>query len=421
MEKQYVISERAHFMCPNMHFGMLLEIDAVYDSEKAQNVLWQLAEAHPFLRSTIQFENGTKKLYYKVESYSTVQITERIMDTDIWADYAEVGKKEWNVFQNGLLKVYLYPAERSFQVLFIAHHLLGDGRSVLELICAFADAYIDGRKPVYAEEHLIKCIKDLPKNSDLRGISRLLIKWANRRWKKESRNVSYEEYAEFVNHFLDENPMGYEHSIIEKTELDKIKHICKKNGISLNDYLMAKLYFAANTNKIVMGVDIREIIDCYNLGAMGNYASAIGIVCRDRCMDVLEKAKKIHGVSKKNRKNNNKLMCVLACYLNMDADLIDAMVIATLGKFESKAARFVGANIFGFNKRDGISMSNLGSVDNRNIKSALFIPPLSPSAREVIGVLTVNGKMQLTCSYYSKVISAENVKEQMGEMACLSL
>ena len=39
MEKQYVKTERAHVMCPNMHFGMVIEVNANYCLNKAQKYL----------------------------------------------------------------------------------------------------------------------------------------------------------------------------------------------------------------------------------------------------------------------------------------------------------------------------------------------------------------------------------------------
>ena len=36
MKKQYVLTERAHFMCPNMHFGMIMEIEKEFIAEKVR-------------------------------------------------------------------------------------------------------------------------------------------------------------------------------------------------------------------------------------------------------------------------------------------------------------------------------------------------------------------------------------------------
>ena len=45
--------------------------------------------------------------------------------------------------------------------------------------------------------------------------------------------------------------------------------------------------------------------------------------------------------------------------------------------------------MFGFSDGNGVSMTNLGSIDNKNILSAVFIPHLSPSTKEVIGVFDI--------------------------------
>lgn len=69
--------------------------------------------------------------------------------------------------------------------------------------------------------------------------------------------------------------------------------------------------------------------------------------------------------------------------------------------------------MFGFNPGTGVSLTNLGSIENKNLLSAVFIPPLSPSAKKVIGVLTTNGKMEVVGSFYRKKISEEEMKQQL--------
>ena len=76
-------------------------------------------------------------------------------------------------------------------MLFIAHHLLVDGRGLLEIAGEFADDYIGAIPPVYVEEALLESIDDLPEKSRLSGISKILINLANRQWEKENHAVSY--------------------------------------------------------------------------------------------------------------------------------------------------------------------------------------------------------------------------------------
>lgn len=416
MERQYILSERAHFMCPNMHYGIAAEIDDTFNETRLRASLDALADAHPFLKSTVQYEDTSSRLFYQVENVSKISIYIRDEKANIWEDYKNVGEKEWNVFDNGLLKVFVYPKDNKYQILFVAHHLLGDGRCIMELLCEYANHYVKGLIPTYVEEQLMKGISDLPKKSNLAGISRLLVKRMNRLWKKENSVVTYESYDRFVTNFAKDNPYNYQKIEISKEKLSQIKELCKDHGVSVNDFLMAKIYKITGTPKIIIAVDVREQIRCYREGSMGNYSSAIGIVCQDKSDDIMELARKVHTIVRNHREDNRKLLLVLACYLNMNPTLLDAVALATLGDFKSKAAKFVGSAMFGFAKRDGVSLTNLGKYENEHMNSAFFIPPLSPSAKEVFGVLTLNGKMEIVSSYYEKFITQQEIKRQLDAM-----
>lgn len=413
MEKQYIASERAHFMCPNMHFGILMDIKAKLNIPKIKNCLDAMADAHPFLRSIISYENGNTKLFYKVEDTSRIEINERESVHTIWEDYNSIAIKEWNVLQNGLLKVLIYPIEEGMKLLFVAHHLLGDGRCLLEIVNEFVSLYVEGIKPIYTPERLIQGMEDLPCKSELTGVSKYLIRYLNAKWRKEKKHVLYEDYARFSDQFVKDNPVSHEVIEIDQNAFLSMKKYCKEHGITINDLLMSKLYYNMNIQKIIIAADIRSKLSCYNKGSCGNYATALGIVCKGKQTDILKKAQEVHKQVKMHMESNKKLMLVLSCYLSMDEGLIDAVAIATLGDFESKAAKFVGSNMFGFLKRNGVSITNLGKINNTNISEAIFIPPASPAMIQTVGVLTVNDKMQLCSSYYQNSISGVEVKKHL--------
>ena len=413
MERQYIRSERAHFMCPNMHFGIAFQLAAEYDAQRFQFAMQALAAAHPFLNCLIaQEESG--ELYYEDTGSSTVCVTVRGGETDFWEDYHHMGEQAWDVFHSGLLKVFCYPGKRSgCHILFAAHHLLCDGRGLLQLVLEFADCYAEGKLPARVEERLIASAADLPENSGLSGISRLLVKRVNRLWRREKQALSYAQYAAFAAQFAKDNPYGYVENSMSEKRLLELRTFCHKAQVSVNDYLLAALFSAADAEKIVIGVDVRSEIACYRSGALGNYSSAIGIAYKSRKPELAEKAREIHRLVEKSRRNNRKWLLVLSCYLEMDAGLLDAAAIASLGNFKSKPAKFVGKAMFGFTPGTGVSLTNLGSIENKNLLSAVFIPPLSPSAKEVVGVLTTNGKMEVVGSFYRKKISEEEMRRQL--------
>ena len=283
-------------------------------------------------------------------------------------------------------------------VLFVAHHLLTDGRGLLELAQEFADAYVGEKNPDYAEEHLIESIEDLPEKSNLSGISKMLVRQANAQWKKENHTVSYEQYRSFAIEYGEKHPVEYKTYEADAEAVTQMKQLCKENGFTMNDLLMAHMYIETGTSKIIIASDIRDCLKKYRKGALGNYATALGIVCKTRTGDVVKKAKEVHELVQKCRKNNRRWMLVLACYFEMAPTLLDAAAISALGGFDSKAGRFVGESMFGFAKPRSYSITNLGRVDNGNIKSLLFIPPASPAAKQTLGVVTLNGTLRLCSS-----------------------
>jgi len=394
MKRQYLMSERAHFMCPNMHFGMLMELQKEYEKEKIEATLYRVAEAHPFLKSLVAYEQGTDKLYYNVTGDSRIELVVREDISTLWEDYQEISKRDWNVFENGLLKVRIYPQNGSMTVLFIAHHLLVDGRGLLEIAEEFSNDYAGGIQPVYVEEELIGSIEDLPPKSALTGISKMLVKHANKQWVKENHQVTYEQYQGFVENYAKNHPVEYKSYEVDVDEMAQMTKLCKENSFSVNDLLMAQMYLKTGTEKIIIAADIRNVFAKYRKGALGNYSTAMGIRCKAKTTDVVELAKKVHKSVQKRLQNNRALMLVLACYFEMSPTLLDAAAISALGGFESEAAKFVGGGMFGFTNPHSYSITNLGKLENSNIESLMFIPPASPAAKLTLGVVTLNGKMR---------------------------
>lgn len=397
MRRQYVLTERAHFMCPNMHFGMVVEVEKSFNLTQLQETLDRMAQAHPFLRSLIAQEEGSNQIYYKIMPVSQIVLSIRENENILWEDYQKIANQDWNVFQTGLLKVFVYPKTDGMKVLFVIHHLLADGRGGLEIAEEFANDYVANVHPIYVEEQLLEAMSDLPPKSRLSGISKFLIKQANARWNKENHTVSYEQYSNFIRSYAKEHPVEHETYVVNSDTVLQMSKSCRENGVTVNDLLMAKMYQSAKTDKVIIASDIRNSLPKYRKGALGNYATAMGIVCRAKTTDEMKLAKEVHRLVKKHMTKNQSRMLVLACYFEMEPTLLDAAAISALGGFDSKAGRFVGAGMFHMDRPKSYSITNLGKVNNQNMKSVMFIPPASPAAKLTLGIVTLNGTMR-ACS-----------------------
>lgn len=399
MVKQYLLTERAHLMCPNMCFAIVATIDAAYDSQRIKESITALEMAHPFLRALLGYDKDTNGYFYDIGEYGKTTLIEDSTDSKltiqerIFRDYKETMQKDFDLRKEGMLKIYTYDDGKNVSVLFIFHHLLTDGRGALGIVKEFVEKYVNDINPKYVEERLIASMDNLPKGSNLPLISRALIKYCNKKWKNQKQRVTYEQYHDFANNYLKKDNIKHNIDIMEEVELDEVVRQCKLAQVTINDYLLAKMFIEEDTQKIIIASDIRDKITCYETGALGNYSTAFAVTCQSSEKDPIKLAKIVHNKVNKVLSNNKLAMKVLSCYIAMDPGLIDAAAISTLGMFNSKVGRFVGAEMFGFKNQSGYSISNLGKIENSYIKSAIFIPPASPAIKKIVGVLTVNGTM----------------------------
>ena len=431
---EYLFTERAHLACPNMCFGIAASLGKAFEKERIEECLVGLAEAHPFLRSRLGYEKETNSYFYDVKEQSQVEViydgelgdvaedvggarnlsehaktieVRGAGDEDIFTSskiieqFDKLTVRDWNLFNEGLLKIAVWKTDGRTVLLLVFHHLLADGRGALGLVQEFADFYVDDIEPKAAPEHLITK-EDLPANSKLSFISQALVNHANRQWKKENLQLSYEEYHSFADKFLQEDKVGHFLEVVSSDKLTELRTQCKSHNISINDYLLAKMFTEEKADSIVMACDLRKQLSCYNQGALGNYATAFSVKLKQGksadSTDIFSLAQKVHTQIKKKLSSPKDLYLVLQCYASLEPGLLDAAMISSRGAFDSKAAKFIGISFFNYDKAKGHSITNLGKIESKNIESAFFIPPASPAIKKTQGVLTVNGVMRICTS-----------------------
>ena len=410
---EYLFTERAHLACPNMCFAIAATLAKAFDKDRIEESITKLAEAHPFLRSRLGYEKETNSYFYDVKEQSQVEVIfagefcDESGDAKIIEQFEKLIARDWNFFDEGLLKLAVWEAGDKTLLLFVFHHLLADGRGALGLVQEFADFYVDSIEPETAPEHLITK-NDLTEKSKLSFISRALVNYANRQWKKENHQLSYEEYHSFADKFLQEDFVEHSLEIVSSDKLTGLHGQCKQHNVSINDYLLAKMFAEEKTNSIVMACDLRNQLTCYNQGALGNYATAFSVKLKQgksagtmKTTDptgLFSLAKKIHNQIQKKLNSPKDFYLVLQCYASLEPGLLDAAMISSRGAFDSKTAKFIGTSFFNYDKAKGYSITNLGKIESKNIESAFFIPPASPAIKKTLGVLTVNGVMRICTS-----------------------
>ena len=399
-----IFTERAHLMCPRMCFGIVLKADRSFDEKRILETMDRLSEAHPFLNALLEYDKAKNAYAYRITGQSKVEIILKpqeaadIYARDIMDTYRQLTGRDWDLFEEGMLKAAVWKTDGGTCFLLVFHHLLADGRGALGLAEELADCYCRGITPEYAPERLIASKADLPADSGLPFISRFLVERANKDFAKENRTISYEEYHAFADAFLQKDKVQYSLSRTGAEELNAIRRHCHDGQVTVNDYLVARMMIENRVQKVIIACDLRDSLSLYRKGALGNYSTAFSVSVKKASPDPYALAKAVHARVQSILAHPGDLYLVLQCYAALDPGLLDAACIACRGNFQSRAGRFIGSLFFGFEKQNGYSVTNLGRIESRSIEAAFFIPPASPAIRKTQGILTVNDVMTVcTC------------------------
>lgn len=103
MDRQYIVTERAHFMCPNMHFGILFSIDKKYDNNKIRDVIKSLSEAHPLLKCLIA-NDSSGKIYYALQEQLEIRCSEMNSLESLEDGYRKISESGWTFIQKAYLE-----------------------------------------------------------------------------------------------------------------------------------------------------------------------------------------------------------------------------------------------------------------------------------------------------------------------------
>ena len=405
MEK--IFTERAHLMCPKMNFGIAIHINRALERDKVMDSFQVLAEDHPFLRAVLGFDETDNGFYYDVTDSSkiAVEIADETLtgidDPKLIKAYGQRTGYDWDIRKEGMLKAVSWSCGDSTVFLLVFHHLLADGRGALNLALELSNLYAEGKRHGEVKEKLITS-SDLTKGSELTSISKMLVKKANKDWEKEGNApLSYQEYHEYADCFVKKDKTEVTIVRTPASEVTEMISGCREHSVTINDLLMAKMYREEKTDKIIIAKDLREDLPCYTPNALGNYSTAFSIVIKKQSDDIWKLAEEVHKKVQKALANPRDVYLILQCYANLKPELLDAAFLAAKGAYQSKSAEFIGKTFLGLDTPSGYSITNLGKIENRNIRSACFIPPASPAIRKTIGVLTVNGEM-VSCVHFRK-------------------
>ena len=287
-------------------------------------------------------------------------------------------------------------------LVFMMHHLGGDGKSLLYFIETFMKCLSGVECEKIPFRNLLT--DDLPKESSLPFIYRILVTMWNKKWSKTRRVFDYKDMDSAYQDFWKEHKTKIIITRYEKDVLDDLLKRANKIKVSLTSYLITKMLKEnTKTGDVGLAVDARDDKN----RSMGNQVTGVSIRYTYDDQKTFDKnAKAVHQIMIKRLRSVRFRYFALQFMGKLDPTLKDAINLERAGyfnsEFTSKVAGYLG---YGEKIRD-LSVTNLTRADIvldygvNSIKEIVFVPPIVAYAKNVIGIVTTGDIMNVTRHTY---------------------
>ena len=368
--KKYIRTERANLFEPNVYISMVVKISGMVSKEAVREAVEKAYEANEATMSRIVMEDGGDAYYEKMESSGC----KFFFDSRSFITIIKESEKNPFAIQKGeLVRTYLTIENQEMVLLIHAHHLVGDGKSILILVKDVMDG-LSGKQPEYKPMFLIDQ-RFLRKKAKLRLGIRLALKKVNRKWEKVGKAFTWEDYYDVHKRYWESHSSEIE---VKTYSANELKKNCK-NGATLNSYLITDFLRKTTESKVVgIPVNIRE-----DDNGMSNQTSGISIKCQyqtDKSFE--ENLSIIHKEIYKMIRNVNMKYFILLFMGQLSPSLVDSILLQTHGCYQNKLSKKM-AGIMGYIGKEGrdLGVTNLTRINIPNdygsfrIEDILFIPP----------------------------------------------
>ncbi|HEX3076636.1 MAG TPA: hypothetical protein VHQ24_07230, partial [Lachnospiraceae bacterium] len=297
-----------------------------------------------------------------------------------------------------LVRVFILQQGDGTQILILAHHLAGDGKSIVYLIEDIMNA-LNGKHILYKEMRLLTT-ENLPRRSKIPLIMKPYINYFNSYWKRNRKVFSFHDIMTVHDIYWKQHKTVLRIEHFSNTELHQLRRKAKEADVRLTSYIIAA-FCESKAERITTGLAVDGRVDGNR--CMGNQATGITVDYRYRkSLNLTQNARRIQRKIDRKLQNTWKKYFVLKFLGLLDGTLIDAIYMYLSGIYRNhRIARFAKALGYGENSKD-FSITNLTKLDipcqygSYRIKDFLFVPPIISYGKRLIGIATLGNEMYIT-------------------------
>lgn len=300
-----------------------------------------------------------------------------------------------------LMRVFIIRREGKIILHIMAHHLIGDGKSIVCFIENIMTS-LAGEKNTYKPMVLLNDAT-LPENCKLPFTIKTLINVLNQKWKKTGRSFSFADYYLMYNKYWEGKSSVIRTEKFSSEETINLIAKAKSMGVSLNSLIIA-ISLKSDRNAKTVGMAVNGRID--NNRSMANQASGISIALPILIKTIDENANIVHNKVQMKLKNVSKKYFLLKFMSHLSPTLIDSIFMYANHCYENKATKSL-CKIIGYNDKNDNkhNITNLTRLDipsvygEYSIKNCVFVLPVISNAKHVFGVATLSDELIVTYHY----------------------
>ena len=390
-----ILTERYHLFEPNSYIVFTAELSGDPDGSALLSAVRKAYAANEATTSRIVIRDDGRAFY---EPMAQTGCTVSVARGEWQKIVQENEKKPFELQAGELMRCFIIPGTEKTRLLLIAHHLVGDGLSIVcflkDVMCAMA-----GEDLAYTPMSLVTR-DSIPHGEKLPFIVKLYAELCNRKWTKLGLHYGWRDYESIHQKYWGCHTSEFLYRTLDREHTEQITARAKQAGVSVNSYLVAALLMSNRHNyRIGIPVSIRDA----NNKAMANLVSGVQIFHRyKRKKSFVENARDIH--RKVAHARCNSLWFYLLLRTVFTPAMIDGALMAAHGCCTVPfLKRFAFVMNYERNKSLDIGFSNLTVADipsaegKYTMDNLVFIPPMVSYANYIFGAVTQNGQLTLSC------------------------
>lgn len=406
--KHEIIYERGELFDVNMMITMSIRISGCPSEEEIVRAFSLAVGTNEILLSRIVIDNDGRAFYVDNDHPESFI---RKADDSLDAIRQREEKKRFKLEKGEYIRAYYEVEEDRTTILFLMHHMAGDGMSLQYFIEDFM-TFLAGEQKSFKE------IRTAETGDALDVVSHGIIRHYNRKWNKHV--FSFSDMDKAYDAYWKDRTSVIDRKVIEKEEMDKILDECRKAGVRYTAYITAWLIKESQrTMDIGYAMDYRQDKN----RSMGNQASGFSIRYRYNSeKSLLDNARAIQKKIDKKIREHEKGSYILSFVAGFVPTLHDAVNLEHAGTFHDKVS-FSLARLMGYiGTTKDYSITNLTVADipvrygDYEIEEMMFAGPVVSYGKIIFSIVSCNGKTVITKHVRKYCSASETVESTYGNV-----